>query len=221
MKARITLTTLALVTAFYGAAYGAQDLVGRATAIDGDTIEIRGTRIRLFGIDAPESGQSCKRKGADYRCGQQAALALSDMISDVPVRCVKKDTDRYGRIVAECFSRSVNLNQAMVENGWALAYRQYSNAYVSHEKSAKEKSVGMWAGTFQAPWDYRKSPTAAETRQSNGCLIKGNINNKGHKIYHMPGTTSYGRTRIDTRKGERWFCSEAEAQAAGWSARKP
>ena len=98
------------------------DLQGVASVIDGDTIEIHGTRIRLNGIDAPESGQLCQdARGTAWRCGQQAALALSDRIGRQVVSCQQTDTDRYGRVVADCFTGGENLNHWMVREGWALA----------------------------------------------------------------------------------------------------
>lgn len=208
---------IALITAFYSVSCSAAEISGRASVIDGDTIEIRGTRIRLHGIDAPESDQSCTKEKQQYRCGQKSAFFLSDIISGSTVKCDQKDTDRYGRAVSECFSKGLNLNAEMVKSGWAMAYRKYSHAYISDEAHAKKNKLGMWAGEFQAPWDYRTGPTVRERSQSAGCLIKGNINAKGRKIYHLPGTTAYGKTQINERKGERWFCSEAEAAAAGWS----
>ena len=72
------------------------EIAGRASVIDGDTIEIRGERIRLHGIDTPESSQLCDLDGQPYRCGQQAALALADKIGEKTVRCAEKDVDRYG-----------------------------------------------------------------------------------------------------------------------------
>lgn len=98
------------------------DLRGGASVIDGDTIEIHGARIRLNGIDAPESGQLCHdARGTAWRCGQQAALALSDRIGRQVVSCQQTDTDRYGRVVADCFTGGENLNHWMVREGWALA----------------------------------------------------------------------------------------------------
>jgi endonuclease YncB( thermonuclease family) len=216
MKTNTITATIILITAFYGAACSAAEITGRASVIDGDTIEVHDTRIRLHGIDAPESDQTCSKLGQKYRCGQQAALTLDDLISGT-VKCTQRDTDRYGRVVAECFSNNINLNAAMVKAGWALAYREYSNDYVVDETYAQQNNLGMWSGEFQAPWDYRRSPTSEEINQSEGCLIKGNINSEGRKIYHLPGTTAYGRTRIDENSGERWFCSEADAVDAGWA----
>src|SRR5437763_13306997 len=99
----------------------AADLVGQASIIDGDTIEIHGQRIRLFGIDAPEHDQLCEAAGSQYRCGQQAALALSDQIGRQTVDCVPHDVDQYGRVVAVCSAGGEDLNAWMVSQGWALA----------------------------------------------------------------------------------------------------
>lgn len=208
--------TVLLVAAFASVSCASAEITGRASVIDGDTIEIHGTRIRLHGIDAPESGQTCTKANQAYRCGQQSALALDELISRATVTCEQKDVDRYGRVVAECFSNHINLNASMVKAGWALAYREYSADYVTDELYAQQKKSGMWAGEFQAPWEYRKGPTEAEITEGDGCLIKGNISSDGRKIYHVPGTTSYGHTRINTEKGERWFCNEDDALAAGW-----
>ena len=104
-------------------AAGADAIAGRASIIDGDTLEIHGTRIRLHGIDAPESGQSCFEGRKQYRCGQRAALALANKIGRGTVSCTPKDRDRYGRVVAVCYSRGEDLNAWMVSQGWALAYR--------------------------------------------------------------------------------------------------
>ena len=119
-------------------------IAGRASVIDGDTIEIQGTRIRLFGIDAPESGQQCTVAGKASRCGQQAAFVLSDKIGNRPVECRRKDTDRYGRMVAVCAVGGEDLSAWLVSQGWALAYRYYSETYVPHESAASRAKRGMW-----------------------------------------------------------------------------
>lgn len=217
----INLSALFLATMLLGSPPAYADVIGKASVTDGDTLEIRDIKIRLHGIDAPESDQLCSKDQKRYRCGQQAALALDELIDSGTVRCEEKDTDRYGRTVAECFVGATNINAWMVENGWALAYRSYSNDYIRQEDMARTAKVGIWSGDFQNPWDYRRGPTEAETAESAGCLIKGNINSSGKQLYHMPGTTAYGRTKIDENKGERWFCSEAEAISAGWLPVKP
>src|SRR6266404_6378373 len=209
------------------AAFAAADIIGQASVIDGDTIEIHGQRIRLFGIDAPEHDQLCEAGGAQYRCGQKAALALADQIGKQAVDCAPRDVDQYGRVVAVCSAAGEDLNAWMVRHGWALAYRHYSTAYVPDEDAAHLAGVGMWRGTFDAPWDWRqgKRQGAAQVQSqapvssaaaAGQCAIKGIISSKGERIYHVPGGRYYDVTVIDTAKGERWFCTEAEAVAAGW-----
>ena len=135
----------------------ANELNGVASVIDGDTVEIRGTRIRLHGIDAPESRQLCTRpSGQSWRCGQQAALALSDRIGRRSVSCVARDTDRYGRIIAVCSQDGIDLNAWMVAEGWAVAYRRYSLDYASAETEAQSAGRNIWSGTFVMPWDWRR-----------------------------------------------------------------
>ncbi len=131
-------------------------LVGRASVIDGDTIEIHGRRIRLFGSDAPESEQVCHDgNGREYRCGQRAKTALSDKIGWATVDCEQRDIDQYERIVAVCRLGVEDLNAWMVAEGWALAYRQYSTDYVRQERAAKAAHNGIWQGSFVPPWDWQ------------------------------------------------------------------
>ena len=142
-------------------AQAAEPLVGTASVVDGDTIEIHSTRIRLHGIDAPESRQECLHADrTPWRCGQRAALALSDHVERSIVRCQPRDRDRYGRIVAICFKGDEDLNRWMVASGWAVAFRRYSLDYVADEDRARGAHLGVWSGTFEMPWDWR----ARETR---------------------------------------------------------
>lgn len=134
----------------------ARALSGTASVIDGDTIEIHGTRIRLHAIDAPESRQTCLIGKEEWRCGQQASLALADRIDRRPVTCEEKDIDRYGRVVAACFAGGESLNAWMVHEGWAVAYRQYGRDYIAEETAAKAARRGVWAGTFMMPWEWRR-----------------------------------------------------------------
>lgn len=133
------------------------DLSGVASVIDGDTLEIHGVRVRLHGIDAPESGQTCKDgTGNIYRCGQQAALKLSDFIGRRPLSCLARDTDRYGRTIAVCKVGTTDVNEWLVREGWAVAYRQYSLDYVAAEQEAKMHKRGIWTGYFEVPSEFRK-----------------------------------------------------------------
>ncbi|WP_443136820.1 thermonuclease family protein [Methylobacterium sp. Leaf85] len=188
---------------------------------------IHDTKIRLHGIDAPESAQLCQDgAGKDYRCGQAAALALADQIGAATVSCDPRDTDKYSRTVAVCRKGAEDLNEWMVAQGYAIAYRRYSLDYVPAETTAKAIKRGIWAGTFQEPSEWRKakreggSEGRQEPARADGCTIKGNISRKGEKVFHVPGSRDYDRTRISEKAGERMFCSEDEARAAGWRAPK-
>jgi endonuclease YncB( thermonuclease family) len=155
LRARALLLGLVIAMGFPSLA-AQKILAGRASVLDGDTIEIRGERIRLFGIDAPESGQMClDAKGQSYRCGQKAALVLDARIGEGVVTCERKDTDRYGRVVALCRVYGEDLSAWMVGLGWALAYRTYTTRYVPAEDLARSRGLGMWAGRFTPPWDWR------------------------------------------------------------------
>jgi endonuclease YncB( thermonuclease family) len=139
-----------------GSARGGQNLTGVATVIDGDTIEIHGQRIRLEGIDAPESQQTCTRPNSEvWRCGQVAAMALSDYIRRAMIRCEASGTDRYGRTLATCFKDGEDLNRWLVSAGFAVAYRRYSLTYVEAEDRARLAELGVWTGEFEMPWSWR------------------------------------------------------------------
>jgi endonuclease YncB( thermonuclease family) len=139
------------------------DVTGTASIIDADTLEIHGTRIRLIGIDAPENGQLCTEPdGSTWRCGQKAALALSDYINRRPVECVGDKKDRYKRLLAVCHLDDVDLNAWLVEEGWAVAYRRYSTVYVEQEERAEANKKGIWSSDFDMPWEWRKKKRNAK-----------------------------------------------------------
>ena len=198
----------------------AQELTGRASIIDGDTIEIAGEPIRIWGVDAPENGQTCGSGSDQWRCGQRSALALSDWIGQRPVACVEQERDRYDRSVANCSVGSQDVGEWLVRQGWAIEYTQYSDGrYREAERSARAAGSGVHAGPFTPPWEWRRQQgPAPQSAPSSDCQIKGNINRDGDRIYHLPGMRSYANTRINEADGERWFCSEDEAVRAGWRA---
>ena len=194
---------------------------GPARVVDGDTLEVRGTRVRLYGIDAPETAQRCRSGGRPWSCGREATRALAGRVGSRAVACESRDQDRYGRIVAVCRVAGEDVNAWMVVEGWAFAYRQYSMRYVAEETAAKVARRGIWQGDAVPPWDWRRGTrlrgaVTASRHRDAGCAIKGNISRDGTRIYHVPGGRFYDRTRIDGLTGERWFCSEAEARVAGW-----
>lgn len=132
-------------------------IIGRASIIDGDTLEIHGQRIRLWGVDAPESRQTCARGGETYRCGQEAANALTNWVGQRAVTCTPQGRpDRYRRIVARCSVQGVDLAGYLVERGQALDYPRYSGgAYARQQADAQRARRGVWAGEFQRPWEWR------------------------------------------------------------------
>ncbi|MDO7934583.1 thermonuclease family protein [Xanthomonas euvesicatoria pv. eucalypti] len=218
-----------LLLAFSSFPSAAAELVGRATVTDGDTLTVAKQRIRPWGIDAPESAQQCTTKdGRSWPCGRRSAAALDSYVLDKTVRCQPKDTDRYGRVVAECFVQGQSINRWMVRSGCAVAYRQYATAFIADEADARQHQRNLWQGPFQMPADYRHSKRDQSARQaqvttppvSSGCRIKGNISRQGKKIYHVPGQRDYERTSIDLSHGERMFCSPVEALRAGWQPAK-
>ena len=191
-------------------------LAGRVSVIDGDSLRMSALQVRLHGIDAPESAQTCVAAGRRWPCGTQASRALRRRIAGRTVSCEPKEQDRHGRIVAVCRVRGQDLGAWMVAQGWALAYRHHSRDYVSEERAARSARRGIWRGEFVAPWDWRRDRRQESAARRPECRIKGNIGSGGKRIYHLPGGKYYERTRINPARGERWFCSESEARAAGW-----
>lgn len=206
----LSVLTAALLTL---SAAQAQEL----RVVDGDTFWVGDEKIRLFGIDAPEAGQTCTDAvGATWDCSSWATERLSAVLGAGQLRCRGDDRDRYGRLLATCSVAGRDVGESLVSDGAVRAFRRFSSRYVAAEEAARAAGRGIWAGASQAPWDYRA--TASSNAQSGapaGCRIKGNISDNG-RIYHMPGQENYARTRISLTRGERWFCSEAEARAAGW-----
>ncbi len=134
----------------------AQDITGPARVIDGDTIDVAGQRIRLHGVDAPEKNQTCQIEGVPWACGIAAWVELVQLVAGKDLTCETRDVDRYGRVVAVCAADGQDINAVMVAQGWALAYRQFSDDYVAQEGKAREAGLGVWRGEFVAPWDWRR-----------------------------------------------------------------
>lgn len=207
---------------------------------DGDTVTVvtdagRRLKVRLLGIDAPETGQPF---------GAASRRELSERLAGGRVRIEQSGVDAYGRVLGRILvpprdcrgcAATVDVNLAQVESGMAWWYRQYARdqraadrrRYESAETRARGAGTGLWADDAPvAPWDWRHarkparaapaSRSEAGSRPPPGCTIKGNISSTGARIYHVPGQRHYAETRISRSHGERWFCSEREARAAGW-----
>jgi len=220
-----------IAVSIVGSAYAAREITlleGTVTRVlDGDTINVsagsRKYRVRLAGIDAPEHDQSY---------GDQAGAHLRDLLLGNDVRLESNKVDKYGRLVAKVWvqppdchtcGKTLDASMAMLTGSLAWWYRYYKDEqsledrerYEFAEYEAKSKGAGLWADAEPTPpWDWPRGDRKA-SEPADGCTIKGNISGNG-KIYHLPGQRYYDNTRITPSKGERWFCSEAEARAAGW-----
>ncbi len=138
---------------------------GKAVIIDGDTIKINDTKIRLFGIDAPENKQLCKKKFLSvlfftlqkkYSCGKTSTIKLKKLVGTKTVRCYLEGEDRYKRKIGICYKNKININSWLVRNGLAVAYIKYSKRFVEDEIKAKKDNIGLWQGEFEMPWQWRK-----------------------------------------------------------------
>lgn len=151
------LAAASLLAAVSAQAVAAEQVaIGRASVVDGDTIELHGERIRLAAIDAPEARQTCERAGTSWPCGRRAAFALADFVGARTVTCRWRERDRYRRPVATCEVAGADLGSWLVEQGWALAFRRYGLAYVAAEDRARTARRGLWAGSFVPPWALRR-----------------------------------------------------------------
>lgn len=217
------LLAVALTVALCGVADArtkVDDLSGSAIVLDGDTLAIGSDKVRLHGVDAFEAEQTCTdARGEAYGCGGRATRYLASLVLGGLVACSGRDVDQYGRLVAVCSAGSVDLGAALVRAGHAVAYRRYSADYIGLEAGARAARAGAWSGTFVPSADYRaraRGGTVAVAQRAapqgvGACAIKGNVNRKGQRIYHLPADPYYAPTRP-----EAMFCSEREAEAAGF-----
>ena len=135
----------------------AEEIIGQAQVLDGDSIRIGQVEIRLHGIDAPESRQTCLIDGQKWRCGRSATRALHEMLGSTATRCTWRQRDTYKRALATCFSGGVNINAKMVYSGMALAYTHYTNRYAAEQAQARQAARGVWSSEFSPPWKWRRA----------------------------------------------------------------
>ena len=124
--------------------------------VDGDTIVLNGEKIRFSGIDTPELKQTCLKDSREVPCGMTAKMLLVKKIGNATIECISEGKDNYKRTLAECFVNGESLSKFLVRSGYAFAYRKYSTKFIKDEEFAKTNKLGMWAMTFQYPWDYRR-----------------------------------------------------------------
>jgi len=151
------IISIIIIILTYNTKILAKEIRGFAKITDGDTIKINNNKIRLHGIDTPETKQICSRNSKKYNCGKEATDALIYKINKNHVVCIVQDRlDKYKRYIGVCFIEEVNLNKWMVKNGYAVAYRRYSRDYVKDEDYAKKNKLGLWSGNFIYPEKWRK-----------------------------------------------------------------
>lgn len=189
----------------------ADTVSGYPTVVDGDTIHFADVKVRLAGMDAPERHQMC----GDEACGVIATTILTSLIGGDVVTCLLNGGPTYDRIAGTCSTARVSdLGGAMVIAGYAMDEPRYQPDYTGLAAQAERDNRGMWANPVQAGWEYRAAQIISAPHDAD-CDIKGNISANG-RIYHVPGSRHYDRTSINS--SERWFCSIAEAESAGWRA---
>jgi endonuclease YncB( thermonuclease family) len=229
---------IAAVTAILQGVALAEEIQGIPRIVDGDTVQIGTVKIRLQGVDAPETDQLClDRDGKRWTCGIEARDRLIQKAGGKVWTCNTSSIDPYGRALATCEVEGANINRWLVREGWAMSFVRYSHIYDADERAARQAQTGLWSGAFIAPWDWRSrntrteilgavsvpkdaqsillSAASAASSPTPECTIKGNVTRSGECIYHVPGGRYYNSVKMDLSKGKRWFCSEEEAEAAG------
>ena len=158
MKTKFLLAAFAaLSSTAFSSAGAAEPIIGLVSVIDGDTIEIHGQRMRIWGIDAPESSQLCRGPDSlQFRCGAKAANALADFTAGQTVSCTQVDRDRYGRVVARCDVGGTDMAEWLVRSGHAVDWPRYSRGrYSAAQDEARREERGIWAGSWGNPWEFR------------------------------------------------------------------
>ncbi|MGX7743360.1 thermonuclease family protein [Rhodopseudomonas parapalustris] len=217
------------------------EIAGMPLVIDGNTVEISGRKIRLQGIDAPETDQICvDEKGTGWTCGLAARDELAKRFGEKPWTCKVAGHDKYGRSLGSCSANAESVEEWMVRSGWALALISASRAYEATEAIARDAQSGLWSGAFIAPADWRgrnnqtkiigaasvpgsaleilRGTASTAEAPSTECVLKGTFGRAGQCTYYQPASRLYAKLKMGP--GKRWFCSVKEAETAGCRASK-
>lgn len=217
--ANITTGSTRTVTAAQADADSNSELRGRASAVSGNVLKINNTEVRLVGIDAPDPTQPCfKANGKRWPCADAATQALSRHVRGRRIACELSNPDKGTIPLAHCRAGDTDIAGQLVKEGHVFASEGYFRTYSSEEEGARAAKLGLWQGQNERPsiWRARVWDEAKRTAP-DGCPIKGFVRSQG-RIYAMPWSENYDQRNIKTVKGERWFCSEDEARAAGFRA---
>jgi endonuclease YncB( thermonuclease family) len=205
--------------------------------IDGDTLEIDGRLVQLYGIDAPELGQMCDRGDDLWECGREAALYLHKLVSfgGPPVQCSPWGDEPGAAagsaeavadsevVVGVCQIGPKALGLTMVHNGYAVALPDSFPEYHEAEEQARQATLGLWKGDFVPPWEWREG-RGTEIGASDWvrkCSIKAVFGATGEQVYYVPTDQEYAEVTVDLDRGEKMLCSDEEARAAGWGRPHP
>lgn len=174
----------------------AQTVSGPAVVVDGDTLDMTGLRVRLFGVDAVELHQTCERGGPTgpeaWRCGEDAKAQLSALVAGQTIACERRDTDVYGRMVAVCRAGRVDLSAAMAWAGFAVALEDFSTAYVPSVEAARAQRSGIWGAAFVEPAAWRAAnPREAERARSFDRLTTGGVGDEREGAAARPAGVFY------------------------------
>lgn len=187
---------------------------------DGDTFRVsiagKSETVRIIGIDTPETVDPRK----EVQCyGKEASDRLKELLAGAEVTLARnpaEDRDKYRRMLRYVELRGEDIGARMIREGYAFSYKAYPHprleAYNALEKAARAEKRGLWTACPASS----AAVSSASASPPSACFIKGNISGNGTKLYHFPGCGSYITTKITLSAGERWFCSEAQARAAGW-----
>jgi endonuclease YncB( thermonuclease family) len=206
---------------------GGETVKGKATALTADMLRIGNSRLRLSGIEVPDPDQRCIRAGSrssgrTWACGQDAREAVQRLVQGQTLTCEVGRKDAAGVAKGTCRVGGADIGEALVRAGYAFAESGLVSPYRGAEDSARVAKAGVWGSTEpERPAAWRERLWSAAKRQApDGCPIKGRVRGN-EREYLLPWSSDYERARISARRGERWFCSEEEAVAAGWrSARR-
>jgi endonuclease YncB( thermonuclease family) len=219
-----TTTTSAIAPSF-AQQLQSQGLSGRAQAIDGTTLRIDGRVVALVGLESPERAQRCSRAdGKSWGCGDAARNELARLTRNGVTTCrlasVRGALDAPAPLVT-CSSEGRDLATELVRGGHVFLTRLASAPLVAEESDAKKSKLGLWQGAHETPEAWRqKAWERAKTKTTDGCAIKGQVTALG-RTYLMPWANDYEKARVQKARGDRWFCTEAEARAAGWTPQPP
>ena len=195
------------------------ELRGRASAVSGSVLRVKSNAVRLAGIEAPDPAQPCfKANGKRWSCADAATHALSRLVRGRKIACELSNPDKGLISLAHCRVGDIDIAAELVKEGHVFASEGYFRTYGSEEEAARAAKLGLWQGQNERPSIWRARVWDEAKRSApDGCPIKGFVRSQS-RIYAMPWSEDYDQRNIKTVKGERWFCSEDEARAAGFRA---